>query len=75
MADPEKSGDLMGGPKPDEMDTLGGPETETPETDLLGGPESAGPGGDLLGGPDDAGPGADVLGGPETQTDVLGPGG
>lgn len=75
MADPERPRDVMGGPKPDEKDILGGPETETPETDLLGGPEDAGPSGDVLGGRDDAGPDADVLGGPEARTDVLGAGG
>lgn len=75
MTDPDRSRDLMGGPKPDDHDTLGGPETETPETDVLGGPEDAGPSGDLLGGRDDAGPDADILGGPENETDVLGRGG
>lgn len=75
MADPERSRDLMGGPRPDDVDTLGGPETETPETDLLGGPEDAGPASDLLGGPDDAAPGADILGGPEAATDELASGG
>lgn len=75
MADSEKPFDLMGGPKPDENDILGGPETETPETDVLGGPEDAGPGGDVLGGRDDIGPDADILGGPEAETDVLSRGG
>lgn len=40
MAEPEMPRDVMGGPKPDEKDTMGGPETETPETDVLGGPET-----------------------------------
>lgn len=73
--DSERPRDLMGGPKPDENDTMGGPETETPETDVLGGRQDAGPSGDVLGGRDDAGPEADVLGGPEAQTDVFARGG